>query len=110
VVFGLATPAVVHASAGGSTPTRIALAVVLLFPAGLMMGMAFPLGVKLAASRNAALMPWFWGLNGAASVLASVLSVCIALTWSISAAFWCGCAAYVAALVSFRHASRSSAP
>lgn len=102
---GAATPAVVRATAAASTPVRIVAAVGLLFPAGLAMGMAFPLGMKLATRSTAALTPWLWGLNGAASVLASVLSICIALTWSISAAFWCGCLAYVIAFVAFRRAA-----
>ncbi|HMF58744.1 MAG TPA: hypothetical protein VK595_00150, partial [Vicinamibacterales bacterium] len=72
----------------------------------LMMGMAFPLGMKLAAHRAAALTPWLWGVNGAASVLASVLSVCIALGWSISAAFYAGCVAYLVAVAAFARASR----
>ena len=89
-----------------TTPVRIAAAVLLLFPAGLVMGMAFPLGMKLASARARELTPWLWGLNGAASVLASVVSVCIALTWSISTAFWCGWACYFAALVTFVRAGR----
>jgi hypothetical protein len=39
-------------------------------------------------------------------VLASVLSVCIALGWSISAAFYAGCVAYLVAVVAFARASR----
>jgi predicted membrane-bound spermidine synthase len=105
ILFGAITPFVVRASAAASNPARIAAAVALLFPAGLVMGMAFPLGMKLAARRAAVLTPWLWGLNGAASVLASVLSVCIALTWSISAAFWAGCLAYAIAFVAFRRAA-----
>jgi hypothetical protein len=106
LVFGAVTPAIVRATAAASTPVRILAALALLFPAGLMMGMAFPLGMKLAASRAAVLTPWLWGLNGAASVLASVLSICIALTWSISASFWTGWAAYAVALLAFRRAGR----
>ena len=87
-----------------TTTVRIVAAVAILVPAGVMMGMAFPLGMKLAATRASALTPWFWGLNGAASVLASVLSVCIALTWSISAAFWSGWACYLVALAAFLRA------
>jgi hypothetical protein len=79
----------------------------MLFPAGLFMGMAFPLGMKLAARRARDLTPWLWGLNGAASVLASVLSVCIALTWSISTAFWTGWVCYVTALAMFVKGARS---
>ena len=108
-LFGAITPAIVRWSEPAPTPIRVVAAVVLLFPAGLVMGMAFPLGMKLAAERARELTPWLWGLNGAASVLASVLSVCIALTWSISAAFWAGWLCYVAALLAFRGASRSPA-
>jgi hypothetical protein len=73
------------------------------------MGMAFPVGMKFAASRARELTPWFWGLNGAASVVASVLSVCIALTWSISTAFWTEWFCYVVALGAFAAAARTPA-
>jgi hypothetical protein len=107
LIIGLVTPAIVRATMAASTPVRIAAAVALLFPGGLMMGMAFPLGMKLAASRAGTLTPWLWGVNGAASVLASVLSVCIALGWSISAAFYTGCVAYTVAVVAYVRASRA---
>jgi hypothetical protein len=99
--FGAATPPIARWIEPMTTPVRILAAVLLLFPAGLFMGMAFPLAMKLASTRARELTPWFWGLNGAASVLASVLSVCIALTWSISTAFWTGWLCYVVALAAF---------
>lgn len=101
VAVGAVTPAIAHWSEPMTTPARILVAVALLFPPGLFMGMAFPFGMKLASGRARELTPWLWGLNGAASVLASVLSVCLALTWSISTAYWTGVACYVVALVSF---------
>ena len=100
-IFGLLTPAIVTRIEPMTTTARILAAVAILFPAGVFMGVAFPLGMKLAAGRTSGLTAWFWGLNGAASVLASVLSVCIALTWSISTAFWVGWACYTVALASF---------
>jgi len=105
-IFGIVTPFVARAVEPLTTPVRILAAVALLFPAGIFMGMAFPLAMKLAAPRARDLTPWFWGLNGAASVLASVLAVCIALTWSISTAFWAGWVCYVVALWAFVRASR----
>jgi hypothetical protein len=104
-LFGLVTPAVARWSEPMTTSVRIVAAVLLLFPAGMLMGMAFPLGMKLAAARARELTPWLWGLNGAASVLASVLAVCIALSWSISAAFWAGWTCYLAALLAFSTAA-----
>jgi hypothetical protein len=99
--FGLVTPAVARWSEPMTTPVRVLAAVLLLCPAGLMMGMAFPLGMKVASARARELTPWLWGLNGAASVLASVLGVVIALTWSISTAFWSGWLCYVVAVLAF---------
>ena len=103
-VFGAVTPAIARWIEPMTTPVRILAAVLVLFPAGLFMGMAFPLGMKLASKRTAELMPWMWGLNGAASVFASVLSVCVSLTWSISAAFWTGWVCYAVALAAFYRA------
>jgi hypothetical protein len=96
--FGLLTPLVTHRFEASSTPIRIALSIALLFPIGFLMGMAFPLGMRLALRRAPLLAPWFWGVNGAASVCASVLAVVIAIGAGISAAFWTGTACYLAAL------------
>jgi hypothetical protein len=90
-----------------TTPTRIAVAIGLLFPIGFLMGMAFPLGMRAAASRAPALGPWLWGINGATSVCASVVAVTIALHWGIAASFWTGVACYVAAMVALAALSRA---
>jgi hypothetical protein len=56
-----ATPLAIRAFEAATTPGRIAVAVVILFPIGLLMGMAFPLGMRLASARAPALTPWLWG-------------------------------------------------
>ena len=108
-VFGLITPAVARWSEPMTTSIRVLAAILLLCPAGLMMGMAFPLGMKLASANARELTPWLWGLNGAASVLASVLAVVIALTWSISTAYWAGWLCYVLAVCAFARAANARA-
>lgn len=110
LVFGAGTPLLTSQFAGSTTPLRIAMAVAILFPQGVLMGTAFPLGMRLTAERSAALTPWLWGVNGALSVCASVLSVIIALNWGISASFWCGFACYAVALAAFAATARASMP
>jgi hypothetical protein len=83
------------------TPVRIAVAAALLSVMGVLMGTAFPLGMRLAMASRRDLTAWLWGINGATSVLASVLAVVIAMAVGISAAFWTGVAAYVLALCAF---------
>jgi hypothetical protein len=106
VIFGMLTPYAISAFRGSTTVLRILVAVVVLCPLGLFMGMAFPLGMRAAAAKAASLTPWLWGVNGATSVCASVLAVAVALSSSISTTFWVGVACYVLASVAFVWASR----
>jgi len=73
------TPRVISAFASSITPVRILLAIGILFPLGLFMGMAFPLGLKMSTGKFDALMPAFWGVNGAASICSSILAMVIAM-------------------------------
>jgi hypothetical protein len=98
--FGLVTPALAHRIEGAGTSVRIVVSALVLAMPGVLMGMAFPLGMRLSNDR-AALTPWLWGVNGATSVCASVLAVAIALSTTISMAFWAGWLCYAAALGAF---------
>jgi hypothetical protein len=73
------------------------------------MGMAFPLGMLAASNRSVPLTAWLWGINGAASVSASVLAVVVALSAGIGAAFWAGVGCYALALVAYPIAARTPA-
>jgi hypothetical protein len=106
VAFGLLAPHVTRAFLGAGTPARIAVAVIMLFPLGLLMGTAFPIGMKLASARSSAVTPWLWGLNGATSVCAAVLAVVVALSAGISAAFWLGSVCYAAGVAVLLAANR----
>jgi hypothetical protein len=108
LAFGLLTPLVTRHFESSSTPIRIGLAIAILCPIGFCMGMAFPLGMRLALQRAPLLAPWFWGVNGATSVCASVLAVVIAIGAGISAAFWTGTVCYGVALAAL--AKRRSNP
>ena len=105
--FGALTPIVIHQFEAASTPARIAISVAVLFPIGFFMGMAFPIGMRRALADAPSIAPWLWGVNGAASVCASVLVVVIALGAGISAAFWTGSACYVVALGAIVTTSRA---
>ena len=98
VAFGAITPAAVRHYEAASTPVRIAIAVAILLPIGFFMGMAFPIGMRRALREAPSIAPWLWGVNGAASVCASVLVVVIAIGAGISTAFWVGTLCYVVAL------------
>ncbi|MBW2455814.1 MAG: hypothetical protein JRI68_14955 [Deltaproteobacteria bacterium] len=78
---------------------RLGLTVLMITPLGLLMGSQMPLGVKLVAGRAEDLVPWCWGLNGAASVVATALATLVALHLGFAALLLIGAAIYLAASV-----------
>ena len=98
-LFGILTPYAAVEFRSYSTIIRIVVATIILFPLGLFMGMAFPIGMKCASTRSPALTPWLWGINGATSVCASVFAIALSLFFNISTSFWTGFACYLAAFI-----------
>lgn len=80
----LLLPLIIDLAIPWPLPLRIATAVVLLVPLGVLLGMPLPGGMRLLAARNAELIPWGWGLNGAFSVIGATLAVFIAMNWGFS--------------------------
>jgi hypothetical protein len=62
-------------------PLKCIVVVILLAPLALFMGMPFPIGLQLVSNKVSSYIPWVWGINGVASVIApvlgSLLSVCV---------------------------------
>lgn len=103
---GLLTPWLAQAFADAGTPVRITVAAVSIAAIGVLMGMAFPLGLRAAARQSPGLTPWLWGLNGAASVCASVLAVALSLEAGIAVSNGTGTVCYLLAFLAFLTATR----
>ena len=76
---------------------RVPASLVALCPLGFLMGAPFPLGIRLIEKRDPSLMAWAWAVNGSSSVLASILSVIIALSWGFTSVVLLASLAYLAA-------------
>lgn len=83
---------------------RIALTVAVLAPAAFVMGMPFPSGLRLLSARSAPLVPWAFGVNGGASVLASVVGILVAMVAGFTTVFALAALCYAAAWVAGRGA------
>jgi hypothetical protein len=83
--------------------------VALLFPAGILMGIPLPAGVRLLARRQADLLAWAWAMNAALSVLGATLAVFIAMNWGFSVTLVVGGLAYTGAAWRSRPAGLLSA-
>lgn len=99
----------VEVFATAMTPERIAVTIALIFPLGLFMGMAIPLGINLATAKSPGILPWLWGINGATSVCASVLTIAVSINWGLSASYWTGVTFYLLSIVFFACATKVGA-
>ena len=80
---------------GADLLVRAGLCVLVLAPAGLLMGFGFPTGMRLVSAINTGPMPWFWGINGGAGVLAASVAVVTSIAFSIDTTLRIGAACYL---------------
>jgi uncharacterized protein YaaW (UPF0174 family) len=64
-------------------------------PLGFLLGFAFPTGMRLVEAVDSKPTPWFWGINGAAGVLASVLGVIVSMSFGIDVTMLISAACYL---------------
>jgi hypothetical protein len=87
---------------------RVAASIGLLAPLGLLMGMPFPLGIRLVDRVNPALVAWAWGVNGFGSVIGSILAVMLAQSYGFSAVIGLAVAIYLGGLAAVLSLGRLS--
>jgi hypothetical protein len=78
---------------------RVVVATLALAPLGFLLGVPFPRGIGWLEQRAGGLIPWAWGVNGAASVVASVGAALLALSLGFSLVLIAGAICYVGALL-----------
>jgi hypothetical protein len=87
---------VFEATTAQALPVRILVSLVVVMPAGFLMGFAFPTGMLLVENVDREPTPWFWGINGATGVLASVLAVVIGMSFGINVTMFLAGLCYLA--------------
>ncbi|MGC2638581.1 MAG: hypothetical protein WA294_15470 [Acidobacteriaceae bacterium] len=95
-------PIVFQATTNRERTVRIAVSLAAIMPLGFLLGFAFPTGIHLVESIDERPTPWFWGINGAAGVLASVLGVVVSMSAGLNVTLLVAAACYLALIpVSF---------
>jgi hypothetical protein len=87
---------------------RVLVTILALAPLGLALGMPMPTGIRILAQRAPELIPWAWGVNGAASVLGSVGAIALAIVWGFDQALLAAAGLYLAGLGFLTRAVRAS--
>jgi spermidine synthase len=98
VAYAYLLPQIFAAGLGLARPLRIALSILLLAPLGIVLGMPLPAGIGALGRRRPDHLAWVWAINGATSVLGSVVAMLIALMVGFRIVVLTGAACYVIAL------------
>lgn len=88
-------PALLAELDGAGLLVRAGLCVLVLAPAGFLMGFGFPTGMRLVSAISTGPTPWFWGINGAAGVLAASVAVVTSIAFSIDTTLRIGAVCYL---------------
>jgi hypothetical protein len=94
--FGL--PSVITWAMPFPRELRIAVAIGLLVPLGLVLGIPMPAGIRLLSRDTPQLLTWAWGINGALSVLGATLAIFVAMNWGFGVTLLAGAAVYLVGL------------
>jgi len=78
------------------SPYGYIMTIVALIPAGLLLGMPFPLGMRFLLNHPRQ-RAYAWAVNGCASVVSSVIAMQIALSIGLTAILWFAVGAYAIA-------------
>jgi hypothetical protein len=82
MVWGL--PLLFAATTNRDRMVRIGISLAVILPLGFLLGFAFPTGMRFVNAVDSKPTSWFWGINGATGVLASVLGVMISMAFGIN--------------------------
>ena len=97
-LYVLVLPNLLDAALGNSTLIRILITALLVAPLGLLMGVPFSTGLRLAGREGNGLISWAWAVNGGSSVFGSTLTILISMTYGFTASILTGTVAYAVAL------------
>ncbi|HSQ19976.1 MAG TPA: hypothetical protein VLR92_06335, partial [Blastocatellia bacterium] len=98
-VYIVVLPPIFYGLVGLDHQIRILLAVVLMAPLAMVMGMPMPIGIRILARQAPEIIPWAWGVNGATSVMGSVAALVIAILTGFNQALLVGAGLYLLAMV-----------
>jgi spermidine synthase len=98
LLYLVALPLVFRVLLGQGLVVRLAVSIIALAPLGFLMGVPFPSGIALVNKIAPDLIPWVWGVNGCASVIASIGAALLAVSFGFSWVLLAAATSYAAAL------------
>ena len=103
----LATPLTTKA-VGLALPVKVLITILMIAPAGFLMGIPFPSGLSRLEKWHSPSVRWAWSLNAASSVLGSAAAIFLALYLGLSNTLLIGAGLYLVALLAVRLTPRGA--
>jgi hypothetical protein len=69
---------------GESLSVKIIITILMQVPLGFVLGMFFPLGIKVVSRVDARMVPWAWGVNGMSSVVCTIAAIMLAMSFGFT--------------------------
>ncbi len=92
-------PKIITSALGASLTVRGVVAIALVAPLGLFMGMPFPSGIRRVSQYGSQAVPWMWAVNGGTTVLGSVLAIVLAIWFSFTTVLVVAACGYLLAML-----------
>jgi hypothetical protein len=73
---------------------KIIVSIIIIFPLGILLGIYFPVGMRMVRSISQNETPWYWALNGIFGVLCSALAVFFSIYFGITTNFYIAAICY----------------
>jgi hypothetical protein len=89
-----------------SRNARMLVAVAMLVPVGVALGIPMPTGMRMLSARSPEMLAWAWGINGALSVLGATLAIFIAMNWGFRVTLLTASGAYLVGLAALLAATQ----
>jgi hypothetical protein len=109
LVYAFALPRIVPDLLWLPMGARIAIAILVVAPIGVLMGMPFPRGLQASGVGPFPAPPFYWGLNGVFSVAGSIGTMVMAVIFGFTWAMLAGAACYLVAAGASRVFGRTAA-
>jgi len=99
-----------HLAGALPLPGRYGMALLAIAPLAFLMGFPMPLALWRVDRAQPSLIPWAWGVNGFASVLAAPAATAIGMAWGFTYAGAAAMVLYLLAAAVFRRLPQCQAP
>ena len=98
VMTAFLTPVIFSAALGWPLFWRVLLSIITLAPLGVLLGMPFPTGLRLASQEAQSLVPWAWGVNAFFTVIGTVGALMLGMAFGFRIVLTCAALCYLTSL------------